>query len=162
MRSTTLVTTDLRAFVESYWHRWGDHPNRSAVGAPRVSWAGFYQKDVASDTMSLVCREPKPACSPIGLFGMCGRGWREQKNFIVRDVRVLGENYVACDPRDQSELVIPIYESEAHRARGECWGVFDVDSYDLHAFEVSHARAVLEMLHDAHITTPIDSSVIVL
>jgi putative methionine-R-sulfoxide reductase with GAF domain len=151
-------------FTNAYWQRFGDvstllsnlppRPPHTPGNPPRVSWCGFYQKDANADTMTLVCRQPKPACSPIGLHGMCGRGWREQKTFVVRDVKVLGENYVACDPRDVSELVVPIYASGLARDRGECWGVFDADSYDLHAFDEAHAREVLAMLDQAGLLTP--------
>ena len=60
---------------------------------------------------------------------MCGRGWKERTSFVVRDVALLGEGYVACDPRDQSELVVPMID-----AAGACWGVLDVDSYQVGAF----------------------------
>lgn len=95
-----------------------------------LSWIGFYEKVAGTDEMVLVCREPKPACSPIGLHGMCGRGWIDRRSIIIADVRTLGGNYIACDPRDQSELVVPCMNSD-----GTCWGVLDADSYDTNAFD---------------------------
>ena len=44
-----------------------------------ISWIGFYEK-AAGDEMILLERRDKPACSPIGLFGACGRGWRASVN----------------------------------------------------------------------------------
>lgn len=46
-----------------------------AFGGKPISWVGFYLKVEGADEMVLVCREPKPACSPIGLHGMCGRSF---------------------------------------------------------------------------------------
>ncbi|MEY3022091.1 MAG: hypothetical protein RIS86_1289, partial [Planctomycetota bacterium] len=36
--------------------------------------------------------------------------------------------YVACDPRDRSELVIPVYRN------GVLWGVLDADSHEFACF----------------------------
>jgi len=97
------------------------------VGAG-LSWIGFYE--AAGDEMTLLCREPKPACSPIGLHGMCGRGWGERRAIIIDDVATLGSNYIACDPRDRSEVVVPVLNAD-----GSCWGVLDADSYDPASFD---------------------------
>lgn len=112
-----------------------------AFGGKPLSWIGFYEKVAGADEMVLVCREPKPACSPIGLFGMCGRGWRERRSVIVADVRTLGAEYIACDPRDQSELVIPVMNDD-----GTCWGVLDADSYELGAFDAHDATCMARLI----------------
>ncbi len=142
----------LRAVVDVYWSHFGfDKPE--VVGFSRgVSWCGFYRREATDEpghVMTLICREPKPACSPIGLAGMCGRGWRDEAAYVVRDVRVLGANYIACDPRDQSELVVPVWDLEVPEAERKCWGVFDVDSYDVGSFDESDAAGVIEMLEVA-------------
>jgi putative methionine-R-sulfoxide reductase with GAF domain len=140
----------LRAVVAAYWTAFGfDRP-----GAGRgVSWCGFYRReasDEAGQEMTLICREPKPACSPIGLQGMCGRGWKDEAAYVVRDVRVLGPNYIACDPRDQSELVIPVWDARASGPEASrCWGVFDVDSYDIGSFDEGDARGAIAMMEVA-------------
>jgi putative methionine-R-sulfoxide reductase with GAF domain len=132
----------LQRVVAAYWSLHGhDEPGLRR----HTSWCGFYLIDPDETTMTLVCREPKPACSPITLQGMCGRGWREQKTFIVPDVKVLGENYIACDPRDISELVVPIYDLEGPTPT-KCLGVFDVDSYDRDAFTQQDAEETLNLL----------------
>ena len=40
-----------------------------------VSWIGFYLKDPNADDLVLGPRRDKPACSPIGLHGACGRSY---------------------------------------------------------------------------------------
>ncbi|MBX3364802.1 MAG: hypothetical protein KF866_08565 [Phycisphaeraceae bacterium] len=113
----------MRRFVDVAWEEFGGE------GSGRgVSWIGFYGKGPGEDLI-LLERRDKPACSPIGLHGMCGRSWLSRRVVIVDDVRTLGEGYIACDPRDLSELVIPLFEPD-----GTCWGVLDVDSYATGAF----------------------------
>jgi putative methionine-R-sulfoxide reductase with GAF domain len=78
--------------------------------------------------MVLVARRDKPACSPIGMHGVCGQAYREESIRLVDDVGLLGHGYVACDPRDRSELVIPVYRN------GVLWGVLDADSHEFACF----------------------------
>lgn len=105
--------------------------------APRgVSWIGFYLEDPEATfataktdgRMLLAARRDKPACSPIGLHGACGQAFTEDAIRLVEDVSLLGAGYIACDPRDRSELVIPIYRN------GTRWGVLDADSHELACF----------------------------
>ncbi len=117
--------------------------------APRgLSWVGFYLEDATSpidarrthsddtahssprsrDELHLIARRDSPACSPIGLQGVCGQSFLEESVRLVEDVALLGANYIACDPRDASELVIPIYR---HNIR---WGVLDADSHRVACF----------------------------
>lgn len=85
-----------------------------------LSWIGFYldQPDQAEETrLILGPRRDKPACSPIGLHGACGKVLLTRTPLIVADVRELGAGYIACDPLDQSELVLPCIDSD-----GSVWG----------------------------------------
>jgi len=132
--------------VAELWRAFGEEEPARPIGG-LVSWVGFYEIAPAMDEMVLVCREPKPACSPIGLHGMCGRGWKERTSFVVRDVAVLGEGYVACDPRDKSELVVPMIGAD-----GVCWGVLDVDSYQVGAFVERDARMMEEVCRRVGLT----------
>jgi putative methionine-R-sulfoxide reductase with GAF domain len=111
-----------------------------------VSWVGFY---LLQGENEMVCgpRRDKPACSPIGLHGVCGRAFAEQKAQVVRDVRDLGANYVACDPRDRSEVVVPLFE-----ANGTCWGVLDLDSQEVGAFDEGDVRGLQSVLRAAGLT----------
>lgn len=94
-----------------------------------VSWVGFYTKVDGADEMVLGPSRDKPACSPIGLHGACGQSWSKKRPLIVHDVHNLGLNYVACDPRDLAELVIPLFDEN-----GRCYGVLDLDSHERRAF----------------------------
>lgn len=107
-----------------------------------VSWVGFYLPDPTNhENLILGPRRDKPACSPIGLHGVCGRGFVGKRPVIVRDVIVMGSNYIACDPRDKSELVIPMINPD-----GSCAGVIDIDSHDIGAFTMHDALCVWRLL----------------
>lgn len=109
-----------------------------------VSWIGFYLKDPRRDQMILGPRRDKPACSPIGLNGVCGRCWLERRPVTVRDVASLGNAYIACDPRDRSEVVIPLFEAD-----GTCYGVLDADSYDAGSFETADVVGLVQSVEHA-------------
>jgi putative methionine-R-sulfoxide reductase with GAF domain len=114
----------MRLTVDALWERFGGRG---------VSWVGFYldQPGQPEDVRMVLgpCRD-KPACSPIGLHGACGQALRSGQTLIVRDVRDLGPNYIACDPRDQSEIVVPLVDST-----GRAWAVLDVDSWEVGTFD---------------------------
>jgi len=114
----------LRAVADALWDR---------LHARGISWVGFYfDRPGEPDDRRLVlgpCRD-KPACSPIGMHGVCGQALRSQQTRIVEDVAALGPNYVACDPRDRSEIVIPLIDDA-----GACWGVLDLDSWEVGWFD---------------------------
>jgi putative methionine-R-sulfoxide reductase with GAF domain len=135
----------MRCVVRAMWDHFGMLDGSPRDGVSSMSWVGFYAKQ-HDDTMTLVCREPKPACSPIGLHGMCGRGWKDATTYVVPDIRVLGEHYIACDPKDQSEIVLPVTLHD-----GTCWGVLDIDSYDIGAFSAHDASELTRMMCDARL-----------
>ncbi len=115
----------MQMVVDALWESLADHG---------VSWVGFYVADDRSGVpdsqrLALGPRRDKPACSPIGLHGVCGQAFTSGETRIVRDVSELGADYIACDPRDRSEIVLPLFE------KGRRWGVIDVDSWDLAAFD---------------------------
>ena len=125
--------------VDALWEEFGEHRP--------VSWVGFYL--LGEGEMTLGPRRDKPACSPIGLHGACGAAALSGKTVVVRDVRELGENYIACDPRDLSEIVVPV------RARdGRVTGVLDIDSYSVGAFGETD-RIALEQLVADHLADSI-------
>ena len=115
-----------------------------------VSWVGFYlDQPGAADDRRLVlgpCRD-RPACSPIGLHGACGQALLAKRALIVRDVAELGAGYIACDPRDRSELILPLHEVD-----GACWGVLDLDSSEVGAFDASDVHGLERLLVAARLT----------
>jgi putative methionine-R-sulfoxide reductase with GAF domain len=113
------------------------------------SWVGFYldQPGEHDDARLILgpCRD-KPACSPIGLHGVCGQALVSQSVRIVHDVRELGEHYIACDPRDRSEIVIPLLKGASSIT---CWGVLDIDSFEVGAFDEADAEGLNLVLRAA-------------
>jgi putative methionine-R-sulfoxide reductase with GAF domain len=107
-----------------------------------VSWVGFYLPEPGGGSLLLGPRRDKPACSPIGLHGVCGRALRERRPVVVEDVRELGGSYIACDPADRSEVAVPLLD-----ASGRPWAVLDLDSREVGFFSQQDAeglRLVLE------------------
>lgn len=143
---TALLATDLRtpdahatmkSVVDALWGAF----NR-ATTAGGISWIGFYLPDPAdAGVLVLGPRRDKPACSPIGLHGACGRCYTSGLPLVVTDVANLGAGYIACDARDRSEVVVPLLD-----AWGRCTGVLDADSYDTGAFAEHDARQLHELL----------------
>jgi putative methionine-R-sulfoxide reductase with GAF domain len=129
----------MRAVVDKLW---------AALHPTGVSWIGFY---LLQNGVELILgpRRDKPACSPIGLHGACGRALRERRALVVRDVRNLGTAYIACDPRDRSELVVPLFDPD-----GRGWGVLDLDSHEPDSFSVSDVDGLTMVLSAAGLTDP--------
>ncbi|MBL8877664.1 MAG: GAF domain-containing protein [Phycisphaerales bacterium] len=141
----------MRAVADAIW---------SAHAQTGVSWVGFYfattepeaagkyapSEDAALQLVLGPCRN-KPACSPIGLHGACGRCFLSGAPLVVRDVRELGANYIACDPRDHSEVVVPCTNEN-----GKCWGVLDLDSFEVGAFDHHDVDGLTLLLRTAGLT----------
>jgi putative methionine-R-sulfoxide reductase with GAF domain len=135
----------MRRVVDALWERF------SVQG---VSWVGFYVPDPAdASRLVLSARRDKPACSPIGMHGVCGRGFVSRRPVVVRDVAVMGPNYIACDPRDKSEVVVPMINPD-----GSCAGVLDVDSYDIGAFDSGDALCLARLLRHVGLSMHRDES----
>lgn len=133
----------LNAVVETLWNGLRDKG---------VSWLGFYLDcpgEPDERRMVLGPREPKPACSPIGVHGVCGQALLGKCVRIVRDVAELGSHYIACDPRDRSEIVVPLLDDA-----GRCWAVLDVDSHQVGAFDEKDAEGLRLVLEAAGFQTP--------
>lgn len=131
----------MRAVVDAIW---------THLNATGISWVGFYVHDGGDELILDTCRN-KPACSPIGMHGACGTAFRSGSPLVVRDVKDLGDNYVACDPRDQSEVVIPCV------ADGEVWGVLDLDSFEVGAFDERDVEELTALLKRAALTDADDA-----
>jgi putative methionine-R-sulfoxide reductase with GAF domain len=123
-----------------------------------VSWIGFYElagpyNDHGAEpgqAMVLGPHRDTPACSPIGLHGACGQSFLSAETLVVRDVAALGDGYVACDPRDLAELVIPMIGES-----GKPWGVLDADSFAAGTFTERDADVLTAFSVAAGISEPV-------
>lgn len=127
--------TRMQRAVDALW---------DALHETGVSWIGFYLVVPGKEEMILGPRRDKPACSPIGLHGACGRSLRSGRALVVTDVANLGGGYIACDPRDRSEVVVPLLSID-----GFAWGVLDADSYEPGSFDESDAAALSVLMREA-------------
>jgi putative methionine-R-sulfoxide reductase with GAF domain len=133
--------TTMRAVADALWE---------ALAGGGVSWLGFYTMAAAADAMVLGPRRDKPACSPLGMHGICGQCFTARRPIIVEDSAALGTgNYIACDPNDRSEVVIPLFQED-----GTCWGVLDLDSHAPGAFGQSDVVGLRRVVERAGLSTP--------
>jgi len=122
-----------------------------AVLAPTgVCWLGFYRVTDDGEAMTLAACRDRPACSPIGLHGVCGQSLRSGRTRIVPDVLELGDAYVACDPRDRSEIVVPLLPpGEPPRSDHPATLVLDLDSTEVGRFSDDDDEVLREALQRA-------------
>ncbi|MBT8487516.1 MAG: GAF domain-containing protein [Gemmatimonadetes bacterium] len=95
----------------------------------RFDWVGVYLLNEADQELWLhnyVGEATDHAKIPVG-EGVCGRAVAERTNLNIPDVSE-EENYLACSPETQSELVILI------RAGDDIFGQIDIDSDEKAAF----------------------------
>ena len=130
----------MAAMVDALW---------DALSVSGASWVGIYTKPGGKDELVLGPRRDKPACSPLGMHGICGQCWTQRRSIVVRDAGALGANYIACDPRDKSEVAVPLLERD-----GSCWGVLDIDSYDVGSFDEADARDLERLVEAVGLSAP--------
>ncbi|MFZ9295426.1 MAG: GAF domain-containing protein [Bacteroidia bacterium] len=98
-------------------------------------WTGFYR--VSKHELLLGPYQGPPACSRIAFGkGVCGTAWKEARTINVPDVNQF-QGHIACSAFSQSELVIPIYNSQ------NCiCAVLDIDSTETHAFDATDVAGI--------------------
>lgn len=104
---------------------------------PRFDWVGVYLYDAEKNDLWLhnyVGSPTEHARIPVGT-GICGTAVAESRNINVPDVSAV-ENYLACDPDVQSELVVLI------RAGDDIFGQIDIDSSEKGAFTDDDEQAL--------------------
>ena len=104
---------------------------------PRFDWVGVYLLDATANELWLhnyVGSPTEHAKIPVGT-GVCGTAVAERSNQIVADVSTV-ENYLACDPDVQSEMVVLI------RAGDDIYGQIDIDSSEKAAFTEEDAIVI--------------------
>lgn len=112
-----------------------------------LDWVGFYRLTKNGEGMELVSRQPRAACSPIGLHGVCGKGMEDKTPQIIKDVYALGDKHIICDPANLSEIVVPLIEPD-----GSCRAVLDLDSRELGAFNQQDADGLALVMRSAGLT----------
>lgn len=90
-------------------------------------WVGFYL--VEGDELVLGPFQGPVACTRIGRGrGVCGTAWQKGQTIVVEDVELF-PGHIACSSASRSEIVVPLWRD------GEVWGVLDIDSERLAAFD---------------------------
>jgi L-methionine (R)-S-oxide reductase len=90
-------------------------------------WVGFYL--VKQDELVLGPFQGPVACTRIRKGkGVCGTSWARETTLIVPDVEAF-PGHIACSSLSRSEIVVPLSRE------GAVWGVLDVDSEALDAFD---------------------------
>ncbi|MCG6957091.1 MAG: GAF domain-containing protein [Gemmatimonadetes bacterium] len=113
-----------------------------AASDERSSWVGVYLLNAEANELWLHNYVGSPiehAKIPVGT-GVCGRAVAEGSNLNVPDVSK-EENYLACSPDVQSEMVVLI------RAGSDIFGQIDLDSEDAAAFN-DDDEAALQAIAD--------------
>ncbi|MHC1604446.1 MAG: GAF domain-containing protein [Candidatus Methanofastidiosia archaeon] len=96
---------------------------------PHYAWVGFYTADTAREELVLGPFAGAPAEHkriPFGR-GTCGQAAERKETFIVQDISK-ETNYLSCNLKVQSEIVVPIFKD------GEVIGEIDIDSHSLSPF----------------------------
>ena len=100
-------------------------------------WVGFYR--VVGDELVLGPFQGPVACTRIRKgCGVCGTAWQEARTLVVPDVDAF-PGHIACSSLSRSEIVVPLMDGA-----GEVWGVLDIDSSGLNAFDEVDARFLEE------------------
>jgi L-methionine (R)-S-oxide reductase len=113
-----------------------------AASDQRFDWVGVYLLNEDDNELWLhnyVGTPTEHSRIPVGQ-GICGTAVAEKRNVNVPDVSAV-ENYLACDPEVQSELVVLI------RAGDQIFGQIDIDSEEKKAFD-DKDEASLQMVAD--------------
>ncbi|MEM7416598.1 MAG: GAF domain-containing protein [Gemmatimonadota bacterium] len=109
---------------------------RSISGEERFDWVGVYLlRDDELWLHNYVGEPTEHAKIPVGT-GVCGRAVAERTNLNIPDVSA-EENYLACSPDVQSELVVLI------RAGEDIFGQIDIDSETKGAFNEDDEIALI-------------------
>ena len=86
-------------------------------------WSGFYRVVKADALLRVGPYQGSLGCLDITFGrGVCGTAAAERRTIVVPDVHAF-PGHITCDPRSQSEIVVPVLN-----ARGELIAVLDIDS----------------------------------
>ena len=111
---------------------------------PAYDWVGFYLADPEKDRELIlgpyVGKPTEHIRIPFG-SGICGQSAETLKTFLVEDVSK-EDNYLACSPTVQSEIVVPILKD------GKFVAELDIDSDDLGGIGSEDRRILEEICKD--------------
>jgi len=94
---------------------------------PNFFWVGFYF--YKKDHLLLGPFQGPPACVKLSLGkGVCATSVKSKRTIIVTDIKKF-EGHIACNPRSNSEIVVPIFDNNKNLK-----AVLDVDSEKLDDF----------------------------
>src|SRR5690625_5006476 len=125
-----IVLQQLKALIEGEQDVIANLSNASALLNQilhDINWVGFYLWK--EEELVLGPFQGLPACIriPFGK-GVCGTAIEKKQTMLVENVHEF-PGHIACDPKSQSEIVIPMI------VKGEIYGVLDIDSPILHRFD---------------------------
>jgi len=149
------ITRDVLAVLEG-------EPNRVARMATCVSllsgafdswfWTGFYVVDEVKKAAGIDELVVGPYNGTLGCLriafgrGVCGAAAATGKTQVVADVHAF-PGHIACDSRSNSEIVVPVFDTDGHLI-----AVFDVDSERFDNFDETD-RAGIEKIMTAVFAT---------
>jgi L-methionine (R)-S-oxide reductase len=109
----------------------------------RFFWTGFYI--IENGEMTVNMYQGPVACQVLEKNrGVCWAAFNRKETVVVEDVHQF-PGHIACDSRSNSEIVVPLKNSE-----GEIIGVLDVDSKEKAAFDELDARwlgKIIELIY---------------
>lgn len=86
-------------------------------------WTGFYRVVEPGRLMRVGPYQGSLGCLDIAFGrGVCGTAAAERRTVVVRDVHAF-PGHITCDPRSQSEIVVPVFDGN-----GDLIAVLDIDS----------------------------------
>jgi len=86
-------------------------------------WTGFYRVVEPGRLLRVGPYQGSLGCLDIAFGrGVCGTAAAERRSVMVADVHAF-PGHITCDPRSQSEIVVPVFDAE-----GELLAVLDIDS----------------------------------
>jgi L-methionine (R)-S-oxide reductase len=95
-------------------------------------WCGFYR--LVDGELTVGPYQGPLACQILEKGkGVCWAGVERNETIVVEDVHQF-PGHIACDSRSRSEIVVPLRDTDGH-----VWGVLDVDSDQITAFDRTDA-----------------------
>jgi GAF domain-containing protein len=132
-----LLNTQLKSLLSSQNYTLSNLSNASALlndFLPDQVFAGFYLFD--GERLILGPFQGSVSCVEIELGrGVCGQSALEQQTIIVDNVKE-HDNYISCDSRAMSEIVVPLLATcKDSGKRDKLMGVLDLDSAHIAAYD---------------------------